>query len=250
MKDILSEIKKLDRKVITIFLSIAVLQTLSWYYASRLFFKQNLSHLFNSSEFLILYEYLYWFFTDILLLLFIPLLVILFFFKEKPDNYGLMIGDYKAGLKISFYAIFISIPVIWFATSSFENYPTLLISVTGFPVYIYFASLFFYMIAWEFIWRGYMLFGLFEKFGYYALFIQMIPFVILHNGKPAVETFGAIAGGLLLGVIALRTKSILYPVIIHFFVIAFTESLYYIRSETSEFGIGFSSIIKIISNLF
>jgi hypothetical protein len=56
------------------------------------------------------------------------------------------------------------------------------------------------------------LFGLKEKFGFYAVLIQMIPFVILHNGKPELETFGAIAGGIALGILALRTKSFYYCV--------------------------------------
>jgi uncharacterized protein len=65
--------------------------------------------------------------------------------------------------------------------------------------FIYESGMLLYMFAWEFIWRGFMLFGLKEKFGYYAVLIQMIPFVILHNGKPELETFGAIAGGIALG---------------------------------------------------
>lgn len=250
MKEILREIKNLERKIVIIFLSVAILQTISWYFGSRLFFRNHLSIYFTQENLLFFYEFYYWFVADFVLLFIIPLSLIIFFFKENLKEYGLKSGDYKTGSKYSAYSIIVIVPLIWLATSTFDSYPTILKFVKGYPVYVYFFGLFFYMIAWEFFWRGYMLFGLFKKFGYYALFIQMIPFVILHNGKPFIETFGAIAGGLILGMIALRTKSILYPVIIHFFIIVFTETLYYIRFETGEFGIGITSFINIILKLF
>ena len=41
-----------------------------------------------------------------------------------------------------------------------------------------------YMFAWEFIFRGYMLFGLEKSIGKSAIFVQAIPFVLLHLEKP------------------------------------------------------------------
>ena len=72
-----------------------------------------------------------------------------------------------------------------------------------------------------------MLFGLEEKFGVNAILFQMLPFVILHNGKPFVETFSAIIGAILLGYIALRTRSIFYGVAIHF-ILFFSMDLFVI----------------------
>jgi membrane protease YdiL (CAAX protease family) len=106
------------------------------------------------------------------------------------------------------------------------------------------------MLAWEFVWRGFMLFGLYEKFGFYSIFIQMIPFVILHNGKPMLETFGSILAGLALGVLALRTKSIFYCVIAHMSVMFSIDLISTLRYRANDFGIGFSSLMNIIKNLF
>jgi len=115
------------------------------------------------------------------------------------------------------------LPVLWLLSASPEfsvNYPQLQSAKENrFIFIIYETALFIYLFAWEFIWRGYMLFGLEKKFGYYSVFIQMIPFVILHNGKPVLETFGAIIGALVLGVLALRTRSYLYGVFVHFAVL-------------------------------
>jgi membrane protease YdiL (CAAX protease family) len=105
------------------------------------------------------------------------------------------------------------------------------------------------MFSWEFIWRGYMLFGLKEKFGYYAVLIQMIPFLILHNGKPAPETFGAIIGGLVLGILALRTNSILYCVITHVCVMFSIDIISVLRFKAGDYGIGINSLINILKEI-
>ena len=146
------------------------------------------------------------------------------------------------------------LPLVWFASASdsFSNvYPHLNSARDSWNVFIiYEIGLLIYMIAWEFIWRGYMLFGLYEKFGFYAIFIQMIPFVILHNGKPMLETFGAILAGLALGILALRTKSIFYCVIAHMSVMFSIDLISTLRYRADDFGVGFSSLMNIIKTLF
>src|SRR5690606_31911650 len=128
-------------------------------------------------------------------------------------------GDYKAGIKITLVFILIMLPLVWIV-SSFpqfnKTYPHLEDAKTSWLIFIIFETgMLIYMFSWEFIWRGFMLFGLREKFGYYAVLIQMIPFLILHNGKPAPDTFGAIVAGIALGILALRTRSIFYCVFTH-----------------------------------
>lgn len=99
IKILLDIIKSLSRKVVIIFLSIAFLQTISWYYTSRSFFRSNLVELFKSNENISLIEYFYWFISDFFTLLIIPVLIVKLILKEKLNNFGFQIGDYKAGLK-------------------------------------------------------------------------------------------------------------------------------------------------------
>jgi len=246
--------KTLDKKVVVIFLSVAVLQTISWYITSRMFFRINFFEQYQFHPQVYLIEYLYWFFGDFITFFLLPVLIIQFILKEKLSDYGLRIGDYKIGLKISFIFIAIMLPIIWFASSSdsFSNvYPHLSSAKQSWQIFIiYEMSLLIYMIAWEFIWRGYMLFGLYEKFGFYSIFIQMIPFVILHNGKPMLETFGSILAGLALGILALRTKSIFYCVIAHMSVMFNIDLISTLRYRANDFGVGFSSLMNIIKTLF
>ena len=116
LKDELRKLSKIihnmDRKVITIFISVAVLQTISWYFTSRSFFRLNLFNYFSSSQSVDLYEYIYWFFGDFFSFFILPILIIFIFLKDKPKNFGLQIGDYKAGLKLSFYFVIIMIVII------------------------------------------------------------------------------------------------------------------------------------------
>ncbi|NCS88546.1 MAG: hypothetical protein GW789_07375, partial [Ignavibacteria bacterium] len=41
IKKLLLLTKELDKKVVLVFLAVAVLQTISWYYTSRMFFRVN-----------------------------------------------------------------------------------------------------------------------------------------------------------------------------------------------------------------
>jgi membrane protease YdiL (CAAX protease family) len=247
-------IRRMDRKVIIVFLSITILQTISWYFTSRRFFRLNLFNYFSASQNIDLYEFIYWFVGDFFTFFVIPILVILIFLKDKPKHFGLQLGDYRAGLKISFYFILVMLVISWFASSSssfVKTYPLLQRTKESWNLFFIFeAGLFLYVFAWEFIWRGFMLFGLEEKFGYYAVLIQMIPFVILHNGKPFIETFGAIIGGIALGILAFRTRSFLYCVIVHISVMFTIDLFSVLRYRAADFGIGISSFINIIKEIF
>lgn len=247
-------IHEMDRKVIIIFLSVSILQTISWYFTSRRFFRINLFNYFSLSQNVDLYEFIYWFIGDFLTFFILPIFIIVFLLKDKPKNFGLQTGDHKSGIKISFYFVIIMAIISWFASSSssfVETYPMLQRTKESWNLFfIYEAALFLYVFAWEFIWRGFMLFGLEEKFGYYAVLIQMIPFVILHNGKPYMETLGAIIGGIALGILAFRARSFLYCVIVHISVMFTIDLFSVLRYRAADFGIGINSFINIIKAIF
>lgn len=70
-------------------------------------------------------------------------------------------------------------------------------------------------LALEFFYRGFLLFSLQPYLGVYAIFVMMIPYCMVHFGKPFVETFAAIPAGIILGGLALRTRSILPGALLH-----------------------------------
>jgi membrane protease YdiL (CAAX protease family) len=70
-------------------------------------------------------------------------------------------------------------------------------------------------VSLEFFFRGFLLRGLRRAFGANAIFVMIVPYCMIHYGKPMAETFGAIGAGLILGTLAMRTRSIWGGVLIH-----------------------------------
>ncbi|HSP86578.1 MAG TPA: CPBP family intramembrane glutamic endopeptidase [Ignavibacteriaceae bacterium] len=253
LKNLLNIIKSLDKKVIYIFISVAILQTFSYYVTSRRFFRLNFFPYLQSDPNIFLIEYLYWFIGDFFTYFIFPFLIIKLLLKEKITDYGVSVGDYKTGIKITLFFLWIMLPLVWVVSSLPEfakTYPHLSSARNSWKIFLIFESgMLLYMFSWEFIWRGFMLFGLKEKFGYYAVLIQMIPFLILHNGKPAPETFGAIVGGIALGILALRTNSILYCVLTHMSVMFSIDLISVLRFKADDYGLGINSLLKIIKEI-
>jgi membrane protease YdiL (CAAX protease family) len=153
----------------------------------------------------------------VILYLIIPLLFILLFFRENPREYGFSFGDWKAGLIITLIGIAIMAPIIYYlgrGDESMKSYYEGFLS--GLP-----WTTFLDLIGWEFIFRGWILFGYARKFGPEALWLQAVPFAIAHIGKPEVETLSTIFGGFAFGWVAWRTRSFVWPFLIHWFIATF-----------------------------
>jgi uncharacterized protein len=69
--------------------------------------------------------------------------------------------------------------------------------------------------ALEFFFRGFMLHGLRQRLGIYAIVAMTIPYCMIHFGKPMAETFGAIGAGVVLGMMSLKTRSIWFGACLH-----------------------------------
>jgi uncharacterized protein len=70
-------------------------------------------------------------------------------------------------------------------------------------------------VSLEFFFRGFLLEGLRRALGSNAIFVMIVPYCMIHYGKPMPETLGAIGAGLILGTLAMRTRSIWGGVLIH-----------------------------------
>ncbi len=149
----------------------------------------------------------------------VPMAIILLVFRENPREYGFQLGDWKAGLVITLGAIVIMTPILWLllrGDSSMQAYYKPLITPT-LPVYTFLE-----LFGWEFFFRGWLLFGYARKFGPEALWLQAVPFALAHIGKPESETLSTIFGGFAFGWVAWRTKSFLYPFLIHWYIFTAT----------------------------
>jgi uncharacterized protein len=153
-----------------------------------------------------------------LLYFILPILIVLLVFKEDPKQYGFSLGEWKAGLILTLGAIVIMAPILWLVghgNGAMQNYYKY--SAAGLP-----WNTMLDLLSWEFLFRGWLLFGYARKFGPEALWLQAVPFALAHIGKPEVETLSTIFGGFAFGWVAWRTKSFIYPFLIHWFVASFT----------------------------
>jgi len=192
------------------------------------FFRQHFARYFGPSSFGSLYPAFYWFGCSFLVLGLIPLLVGRFGLKQPVRDWGLGLGDWKTGLQFAGAAYLLFLPILVYVSSSPEfqaKYPLFAAASKSWWHFALFElSYAIYFIGWEFIYRGFMLFGLEPKLGYYAVFISTIPFAIMHFGKPQSETLAAVGAGVILGYLALRTRSFWYGWLLHA-AIAFTNDL-------------------------
>jgi membrane protease YdiL (CAAX protease family) len=67
----------------------------------------------------------------------------------------------------------------------------------------------------EFFFRGFLIFSLARYIGGLAVFVMVVPYAMIHLGKPLAECLGSIVAGVALGTIALRTGSIWGGVGVH-----------------------------------
>lgn len=248
ISSLFAAIKTLSFKETFIFMSVAVITFLSMHYASPNFFRK----VFDTSDDKF-YSALYWFSVDGFLMFVIPIILIPLVLKGKPADYGFRIGDYKFGLKSTALFVGVMLPFLWIASGN-ESFartypqggPFVRENISVLLYYELFVG--FYMFAWEFFWRGYMMFGLKQRFGYYAIFIQMIPFFILHRGKPDIETFSSIFAGLILGVQAWRSNSFIYCFLVHWSVMIFIDVISVLRYKSQSYGIGIDAFLKLFTN--
>lgn len=70
-------------------------------------------------------------------------------------------------------------------------------------------------VAVEVFFRGVLVLGLAPRFGVMAVYVAIIPYVMIHFGKPFAETVGAIVTAVVLGHLALKYRSIWWGAGLH-----------------------------------
>jgi membrane protease YdiL (CAAX protease family) len=177
------------------------------------------------------------FWLGALLLVIVPIILIkLIFKKDKLSDYGLGMPpkNLRCLASMTFLVLFGCSCIVFFLSGSrsadmrqlyplFKNFK----SVGQFILYE--LSYLPFLIAIEFIFRGYLLFGLANfcdkeirrasgvggvfYFHRYALLIQMLSYTAWHLGKPVPELWGTLGWGLAAGAMAYALRSI-WPVVL------------------------------------
>ncbi len=96
----------------------------------------------------------------------------------------------------------------------------------------FFTHLFFYLLqflALEVCFRGFMVFSLSRFMDGGSVWVMVFVYVLIHFGKPWPETVSSAFGGYVLGVLSLKTRSVMGGVYIHGGVALFMEFFAYLQ---------------------
>ena len=175
-----------------------------------------------------LYGYVWWALARIIGYVAIPILTWKVLFREdKILDMGLHVKGFFSHLGL--YAV--SLAVVLIAMAILSNQRDFL---TYYPFYkgasrswldylsweaCYFAQFF----ALEFYFRGFLLQALRKKMGSAAIFAVAVPYCMIHYGKPYLEAHGAIIAGVVLGSLAMKTRSIYAGFLVHIVVAALMD---------------------------
>ena len=151
------------------------------------------------------------------LFLAVPILTLILL-GQRPNDYGLRIGDWRIGLAVILVLAALVTPI--------------LLVVSGLPDFdLYYrhdpaalpGALLGNMLsvgAAEFLFRGFLMWTLIGLAGPSGVVLATFPFVFTHLGKPELETLSTFFGGLAFGWIAWRTRSVLYGALLHAYLIS------------------------------
>ena len=176
----------------------------------------------------------YWSGTTFIGYFILPLLLIKLVFRQRLRDYGLPWPGSRApfGIFLVLYLFMAPFVVGVAFTDEFQStYPFYHLadrSLFDFLAWqcIYAAQFF----ALEFFYRGFLIHGLRHRFGVYSILLSMIPYVMIHFGKPLPETLGSIFAGIALGAITYHYRSIWPAVAIHI-AIAFSMDLFSLSAQ-------------------
>ncbi|MFT6448598.1 MAG: membrane protease YdiL (CAAX protease family) [Oleispira sp.] len=180
---------------------------------------QQWSREFRGHPYRELIGYVWWGFWNVLCFLIIPMLTIKLVLKQKLNSYGWQLGSIKQhwlgyvllASPIMFFAFLVS-----FREDFANHYPFYNLAHKSWLDLILWECIYILQfIAVEFFFRGFLVNGLRIPFGSLSIAVMCLPYLMLHFPKLWLESFGAISFGFLLGILALRSKSIWGGVAVH-----------------------------------
>jgi membrane protease YdiL (CAAX protease family) len=155
--------------------------------------------------------------------------------KHTFADYGFRLGRWVGWRDtLIFYSIMLVVVIILVVPIPFladiqkpflNMYPMFKMAAKSLVIFLIWESIhLLHMFGWEFLNRGFLLFGLEDMTGRWAIVASAIPFAILHIGKPELEAYGSFIAAIALGWVAYRSRSFLPSVFLHWGV-AFTGDL-------------------------
>jgi membrane protease YdiL (CAAX protease family) len=148
----------------------------------------------------------------------VPLAVVVFAFRDRPGRYGLTLGDWRWGSALMVVGCVAMTPVVlWFATQ--PDARAFYAESAAPPGEVALTNLL-DLTAAEFMVRGFLMLTLVRTIGPVGVLVATMPFVFAHLGKPELELFSTLGGGLVYGWLAWRTRSIVWGSLGHTYILS------------------------------
>lgn len=209
-----------DLRVLVVLVTVAVSLTLMEYFGGPTTFRDLFAGVIGRSDrYFDLWSCAYWSGWRFIGYVVVPCIVVAFFPGEKLRDHGMATKGFFQHLWIYGVLFAIVLPGIVLVSfmGDFKHY---------YPFYDDAGRSWFDFLAWEviyglqflsleFFFRGFMLQSLKRTLGAYSIFVMVVPYCMIHFGKPFLEVLAAIVAGIVLGTLALKTGSIWCGVLIH-----------------------------------
>ncbi|MEW6282966.1 MAG: CPBP family intramembrane glutamic endopeptidase, partial [Candidatus Eremiobacterota bacterium] len=209
---------RFDRRSVLVLIPTALILVFTQYYGLAVNFSQLFPGVEASEPVMELYRLLWWAVATWTGYLLIPALLI----KAQ----GMKLSDFGlrrpvGGAHMWLYAVLFlgSVPFLLMAStrdSFLDTYPFYRPGLEH-PIYWFVFEIAYLLtfVTVEFFFRGFLVFGLEKQMGDLSVLVAAVPYCMIHFGKPMPETLAAILGALVLGILALRTRSIYGGVVVH-----------------------------------
>ena len=166
-----------------------------------------------------LYDFVWWSGCRVLGYFIGPVLVVKLIFRERLRDHGLETRGFlsHAWIYAICYAVVLCCVVVVSQNPEFTDY---------YPFYKSASRSWFDFGAWEllyaaqffsleFFFRGFWLKACKRAMGSQAIYAMIVPYCMIHYGKPWLEALAAIVAGIVLGTLAMKTRSIWSGFLIH-----------------------------------
>jgi membrane protease YdiL (CAAX protease family) len=141
--------------------------------------------------------------------------------RERVRDFGLRVEGMAAHRGLYLTLLSLALPFVVLASFSHgfqHKYPFLHLDPgqSLWPqMFAWWALYWCQFVALEFFFRGFLVHGLAPRLGWISIVVMVVPYNMLHYGKPMPEALAAIVGGLVLGTLSLKTRSIWWGAALH-----------------------------------
>jgi hypothetical protein len=213
---------RFDFRPLVVLTTVAVSLTLIEYYGDRdMFAVAVVRYLpsFLSHRYYELAGFAYWSGARFAGYVLIPWLVVLCIPRERMRDYGLRTKGFLQHVWIYgvlFLIVLLPVTMVSFTKAFQKIYPFYRLAARSWLDFLGWEALYaLQFLALEVFFRGFMLHPLKRALGSYAIFAMAVPYCMIHYNKHLAEVLGAVAAGIVLGTLSLRTGSIWCGVLIH-----------------------------------